>query len=152
MAAAGDLALGGHQLAGPRRLLVDFLSSEACELRSCQVTRAHYRSLARRLQWLEPQAEWSIGEGLLGLPLDRDEDSQLWRVAWRSNGSDRLTSEELASDMKELYLGDGIVIVWPDAVKSELDNDRAQHEAQLMARLNRPLKETIVVGCAAHGA
>ena len=57
MAAAGDLALGGRQLGGVRRLLVDYLLSEACE-----VSLAHYKSLARRFQWLQPEAAWSIGE------------------------------------------------------------------------------------------
>ena len=94
MAAAGDLALGSRQLGGRRRLLVDFLSSEACNLRSCEVAWSHYRSLVRRLKWLEPQAGWNIGDGMLALSLARDVDSLLWRVSWRPEGSEWLTSEE----------------------------------------------------------
>ena len=70
---------------------------------------------------------------------------RLWRVSWCAEGSEWLTSKDLVSDMKELHGSDGCVIVWPDAIKSELDNDRAQYEAQLIARLKRPLKETIMV-------
>ena len=91
MAAAGSLALGGQQL-GSRRLLVDFLASEACSLASCEVSFAHYKSLVRRLQWLEPQEAWITGEAdgvqMLALPLARDDESQLWCVSWRPNGSD----------------------------------------------------------------
>ena len=61
MAAAGALALGGQQLGGRRRLLVDYLSSEACDLSSCEVSWAHYKAVARRLKWRPPAAEWSTG-------------------------------------------------------------------------------------------
>ena len=155
MAAAGDLALGGQEL-GSRRLLVDFLSSEACNLASCEVALAHYKSLARRQQWLEPKAEWSIGEAdgvqMLALPLARDDDSRLWRVSWRPEGSEWLTSEDLVLDMKELHLGEGVVIVWPEAVKQEAAADAAEHEAQLEALLSRPIKDVIVLECACHCA
>ena len=148
MAAAGSLALGGQQL-GSRRLLVDFLASEACSLASCEVSFAHYKSLVRRLQWLEPQEAWITGEAdgvqMLALPLARDDESQKWCVSWRPNGSDWLTSEQLARDMKELHLGDGVVIVWPAAVKQESADDAAEHEARLEARFSRPLKDVIVI-------
>ena len=153
MAAAGELALGGHQLGGARRLLVDFLLSEACDLASCEVSLPHYTSVAQRLRWLEPKAAWSIGEAegvqVLALPLDRDEESRLWRVSWRPDGSEWLTTEDLVSDMKELHLGDGVVIVWPQAVKQEAAEDAAEHEAQLEARLSRPIRDVIVIECAA---
>ena len=149
MAAAGDLALGGQQLGGTRRLLVDFLSSEACDLASCEVSFSHYKQLVRRLRWLEPKAAWSSGEAdgvqMLSLPLVREEESRLWCVSWRPDGSDWLTSEDLVSDMKELHLGDGVVIVWPAAVKQESADDAAEHEARLEARFSRPLKDVIVI-------
>ena len=149
MAAAGDLALGGQQLGGRRRLLVDFLSSEMCDLNSCEVSWAHYKSVARRLKWRPPAAEWSIGavEGvqMLSLPLDLDVESRLWRVSWRPDGSDWLTSEDLVHDMKELHMGDGLVIVWPVAIKQEAAADAAEHEERLEARLSRPLKDVIVI-------
>ena len=63
----------------------------------------------------------------------------------RPNGSDWLTSEQLARDMKELHLGDGVVIVWPAAVKQESADDAAEHEARLEARFSRPLKDVIVI-------
>ena len=53
------------------------------------------------------------------------------------------------SDMKELHLGDGIIVVWPHAIKQEAAGAAAEHEAQLEARLSRPIKDVIVVGCAA---
>ena len=71
------------------------------------------------------------------MPLERDEESRLWRVSWRPDGSDWLTSEDLVSDMKELHLGDGVVVVWPEAVKDEFAAEAAAHEARLEARLKR---------------
>ena len=47
------------------------------------------------------------------MPLARDDESLSWRVSWRPGEADPLTGEELVSDIKELYLGDGVVIVWP---------------------------------------
>mgnify|MGYP006936379997 FL=1 len=149
MAAAGALSLGGGRLGGRRRLLIDFLSSEACDLASIEVSGAHYKSLARRRKWLEPQAEWSIGEAegiqLLALPLERNQESFLWRCSWRPDGSEWLTHEDLVSDIKELLLGDGVVVIWPEGVKDELAADADAHERQLEARLSRPIKDVIVI-------
>ena len=82
---------------------------------------------------------------MLSLPLNLAEESRLWRVSWRPDGSDWLTSEDLVHDMKELHTGDGLVIVWPVAVKQEAAEDTAEHEERLEARFSRPLKDTIVI-------
>ena len=79
------------------------------------------------------------------MPLARDDESLSWRVSWRPGEADPLTSEELVSDIKELYLGDGVVIVWPEAVKQECAEDAAAHDEQLEARLSRPMRDVIVV-------
>ena len=152
MAAAGELGIVGPQLGGARRLLVDYLISEGCDLEACEVSVIHYKALARRLGWLKIEADWSIGDGRLALPLDRNEESRLWRVAWRPFGSEWLTSEELVKDMEEIHLGAGLVIVWPAAVKDELERDAKEHDARLRRRLSRPIKEMIVVECAGYGA
>jgi hypothetical protein len=151
MAAAGALSLGGQQLRSRRRLLLDYLSSEGCDLASCEVSLSHFKSLARRLRWLEPQAAWSIGEAdgvqMLSLPVKRDDESLLWLVSWRPDGSDWLTSEELALDMQELHPYDGVVIVWPEGIKEEHAEAAGAHEAQLEARMTRPIKQVIIIEC-----
>ena len=104
---SGDISLSGEQV-GPRRLLCDFLRSDAADIASCQVCWAHYKSLARRLGWCEPQTAWNIGDGMMALPVDRDEQTpvRLWCVAWRPDGDEYLTSEQLVRDMKEIHGGD----------------------------------------------
>ena len=63
--------------------------------------------------------EWYIGEAegrqLLSLPMERDQESYLWRASWRPDGSHWLTHEDLVIDIKELLLGVGCVVVWPEA-------------------------------------
>ena len=73
-------------------------------------------------------------------------------MGWRPFGSEWLTSDELVNDMQEIHLGEGLVIVWPAAVKEELDHDAKEHEARLRRRLSRPIKEMIVFECAGYGA
>ena len=152
MAAAGALSLGGQQLRSRRRLLLDYLSSERCDLASCEVSLSHFKALAHRLRWLEPEAAWSIGEAdgmqMLALPLERNDDSRLWHVCWRPEGSEWLTHEELVLDMQELHPYDGVVIVWPEGVKAECAEKAAEHESRFEARLSRPIKEMIVIECA----
>ena len=150
MAAAGALSLGVQRLGSRRRLLHDYLSSEGCDIASCEVPLAHYKSLARRSHWCEPEAAWSMGEAdgiqMIALPIERNEESRLWRVAWRPDSW--LTHEELVLDMQELHLGAGVVIVWPEAVKAECAIDAADHESRVEERLSRPIKDVIVIECA----
>ena len=129
-----------------RRLLIDFLESDDCDLGSIQLWRADYEAVAKRLGWREHHTSWDAGGGLLSIPLDREPDNGEWFAAWRSELGSYVNNQELVRDMREMYTDDsGVTLVWPGGVKAEYSADAEEHNEELEARLRRPIKDVIII-------
>ena len=147
MASAGAFGLAGDDC-GPRRLLVEWLQSDACDLGVCEVHRETFKAVAEREGWRAEDPAWCAGDELLELPVRKcDGAPALFNAPWGSAENDYVDADELAKMMQQIHAGGpGLTIVWPEAVKQEMAQEMAAHEVRLEERLARPrpLKEMIV--------
>ena len=148
----------GASRPGRRRLLSEFLKSEV-GISQINMSAAHYYELAKQKQWLAPDADWHVGseaDDELSVPIHVDfesDDKWPWHAYWRESDNGArgawLTHEQLEADMRLMLPGDGLTLIWPDAVKAEGVEDALAHNLQLEQRMSRPATEVIVVG---HGS
>ena len=74
MASAGAYGLAGEDR-GPRRTVLAWLESAACDLGSCQVPREDFDAAAERNGWRAADPAWAVDDDWLELPGSRSKQT-----------------------------------------------------------------------------